>query len=78
MLPITVVLGAAIAVVLLSRILRVGRRPKNYPPGPPTWPILGNIHQVCDKVLPNERHCTNFPSLDALSRCSSPIRKMGS
>ncbi|KAL8720950.1 MAG: hypothetical protein Q9225_002277 [Loekoesia sp. 1 TL-2023] len=28
------------------RILLLGRRPKDYPPGPPTVPILGNVHQI--------------------------------
>ncbi|KAJ5372353.1 hypothetical protein N7517_004359 [Penicillium concentricum] len=31
MLTITTIVGAAIAVLLLSRVLRIGRRPKNYP-----------------------------------------------
>ncbi|KAI1061390.1 hypothetical protein LB507_011315 [Fusarium sp. FIESC RH6] len=29
---------------IFVRLLFTGRRPKNYPPGPPTLPILGNIH----------------------------------
>ncbi|CEF87210.1 hypothetical protein FGSG_11389 [Fusarium graminearum PH-1] len=29
---------------VLVRLLFTGRRPKDYPPGPPTIPILGNIH----------------------------------
>jgi len=32
------------ALTLLWRLLRIGKRPSSYPPGPPTIPILGNLH----------------------------------
>jgi hypothetical protein len=34
------------AILLILKVLTIGRRGKDYPPGPPTIPILGNIHQV--------------------------------
>jgi len=50
---------AIIALVLIvSKLLTVGHRDKYYPPGPPTIPILGNIHQV--QVLPDLTHPWNI------------------
>jgi hypothetical protein len=60
MQSVTVFLGAAIAAILLSRILRIGRRPKNYPPGPPTFPLLGNIHQVSEADASDEIFTATF------------------
>lgn len=39
-----------IAVVpIVSWLLQCNQRPKTFPPGPPTVPILGNIHQMPTK-----------------------------
>lgn len=34
------------ALYLLSKIWKIGTRPADIPPGPPTIPILGNLHQL--------------------------------
>lgn len=49
-LPITWLALAAVFVIGVVKLLSVGRRPKDYPPGPPTVPVLGNIHQVCSET----------------------------
>lgn len=36
---------------VIFRLARFGSREKHLPPGPPTYPIIGNAHLVVDKDL---------------------------
>lgn len=38
-------------IYVIYKIVRYGSREKDLPPGPPTYPIIGNAHLVVDKDL---------------------------
>ncbi|ORY71931.1 cytochrome P450 [Pseudomassariella vexata] len=50
-------LSFSVLTIIIWKISKIGRRPKNYPPGPPTLPLIGNLHQMprqCSLAVPKE------------------------
>lgn len=47
-MAVTFLLGAGLVAVFIGiyRLLQMGKRDPRMPPGPPTIPVLGNLHQV--------------------------------
>lgn len=41
--------GFAVVIVILFQLRNVGRRSKGLPPGPPTLPLIGNLHLMPSK-----------------------------
>lgn len=42
---------SALGLYAFITLMRFGRREKHLPPGPPTYPIIGNAHLFVDKNL---------------------------
>jgi hypothetical protein len=68
------ILLALCCTYILFKLTRFGSREKHLPPGPPTYPIVGNAHLVVDKDLYKRFRSTSFlPPYDHLTGTGSKI-----
>lgn len=45
------VIPALGSIYIVFKLARFGSREKHLPPGPPTYPIIGNTHLIVDKQI---------------------------
>jgi hypothetical protein len=69
---------AAVFAAFLIKLLRIGRREKGLPPGPPTVPILGNLHLFPKEHGHHRCDPSQFSILIALSYRVLQVFGMGS
>lgn len=55
MASLTYTLLATLVSLAIYWLSRIGQRPKGYPPGPPTLPLIGNLH-----LMPKEKTHLQF------------------
>jgi hypothetical protein len=68
------VLGTIVAYLIYS-LAQIGRRPKDCPPGPPTLPLVGNLHLV--NLTTTTSDLQRLRNLDPVKRPTSAVPKMG-
>jgi hypothetical protein len=62
-------LSTLCTVYVIVKLARFGSREKHLPPGPPTYPIVGNAHLAIDKHL-YKRSVHHFPVLRHMANYS--------
>jgi hypothetical protein len=70
-MTISALLALGLLVYLATKVSRTSRRWKELPPGPPTVPVLGNLHQLS----PIHTHKLYAPS-HSLALRAHPARKV--
>ena len=72
------VVVVGLAAFILSKVYKIGSRPSDIPPGPPTIPLLGNLHQVSELSTVISMYAIDISGLDANKQAAPTAPEMGS